>query len=236
MESKGILAVIPARAGSKRLPNKNMRLLNGKPLIQWTIDAALKSKYIDDVIVSSDSSAIIELANKVAMLAPFKRPFELATDTAKSIDVALHALKYAEDNKCKYKYIVLLQPTSPLRTSEHIDEAIEFVLKNKLESCVSVCEAEHSPLWCSLLDINTHKLNFDQMEGKVNARSQDLPVFYRLNGAMYITKTEVLRETEQFFSLGDCTPFVMSQESSIDIDTKLDFIVAQTVMESSWTC
>ena len=227
-----ILAIIPARSGSKRLPGKNIKLLNGKPLIQWTIEAALKSTYIDEVLVSTDCDEIITLANKLGGLAPFKRPKELATDTASSVDVALHALSFVESLGEKYTYVVFLQPTSPLRNEKHIDEAIETVLRNNLESCVSVCEAEHSPLWCSKVSSKTNKMDFSNMRGLVNCRSQDLPTFYRLNGAIYIINCDSLREKNQLFLLNNCTPYIMSQESSVDIDNKLDFIVAEAVLEA----
>ena len=139
--NKKFLAIIPARGGSKRLPRKNVLDLCGKPLIAYTIEAALKSKYIDKVIVSSDDEEILNISSNFGADI-IKRPIDLANDTATTID----AIKHTIDNFENYDYIVLLQPTSPLRNEKHIDEAIELLEKKKADAVVSVCEMEHSPL------------------------------------------------------------------------------------------
>ena len=178
--NKTFLVIIPARGGSKRLPRKNLLDLCGKPLIAWSIEAALKSKYISKVIVSSDDEEILNIAKEYK--ADFiKRPDELASDTATTFD----ALKHTLENVEKYDYVVLLQPTSPLRTEKHIDEAIELLKEKNADAIISVCEMEHSPLWSNTLDEDLNMSNFLRDE-VLNKRSQDLPKYYRLNGAIYI--------------------------------------------------
>lgn len=145
-KNKTFLAIIPARGGSKRLPRKNVLDLCGKPLITWSIEAGLNSKYIDKVVVSSDDDEILEISRKFGA-ETIKRPDELASDTATTFD----AIKHTIDNLEKYDYIVLLQPTSPLRDQKHIDEAIELLVEKNADAVVSVCEMDHSPLWSNTL-------------------------------------------------------------------------------------
>ena len=217
INNKKILAVITARAGSKRLPNKNILNLAGKPLIAWTIDEAKKSKYIDKLIVSTDSKKIAEISKYYGAEVPFMRPLKLAIDTADSISVLKHSIEFFKN---KFDYILLLQPTSPLRTVKDIDKAI-IILNNKTKAVVSVCETEHSPLWSNILPEDLSMKNFIRSEIK-NKRSQDLPKYYRLNGAIYIAETKYFYKNNGF--LGDKTKaYIMSQQNSVDIDTELDF-------------
>ena len=220
------LAIIPARGGSKRLPNKNILNLNGKPLIAWSIEAAKKSKYIDEIVVSSDSDEILEIAKKYKVKA-LKRPDELATDTAKSEEAILHVL----ENYPEFEYIVLLQPTSPLRTEKHIDEAIELLKKKNADGIISVCEVDHSPLWSNTLPENLDMSNFlrDDIKGK---RSQDLPTYYRLNGAIYICKTDRFLKEKTFFIKDNIFAYVMDRKSSVDIDDEVDFKLAEVLMNA----
>ena len=147
IKGKTVLAVIPARGGSKRLPRKNCLLLQGKPLIVYSIEAAKESVYIDEVVVSTDDEEIASLARQAGASVPFLRPAELSTDEASSVDVVAHALNYYQVNEKKlFDYVVLLQPTSPLRTAAHINQALELLKEKKADAIVSVCEAEHSPL------------------------------------------------------------------------------------------
>lgn len=216
-KGKKVLAIIPARGGSKRLPNKNILPLAGKPLIAWTIEASLESAFIDKVIVSTDSLKIKEIALQYGAEIPFLRPSELATDTADSISVVKHTLDYFNG---EFDYVVLLQPTSPLRTKDDIDNAFKM-LKGNVKSVVSVCETEHSPLWANTLPEDLSMENFIKHEVK-NLRSQDLPSFYRLNGAIYISEIEYLFWNSGF--IGKLTKaFIMKQDRSIDIDTEFDF-------------
>lgn len=225
-KNKTFLAIIPARGGSKRLPRKNVLDLCDKPLIAYTIEAALKSKYINKVIVSSDDEEILNISKKFGADI-IKRPIDLANDTATTFD----AIKHTIDNFEKYDYIVLLQPTSPLRNEKHIDEAIELLENKKADAIVSVCEMEHSPLWSNTLPENGNMSSFLRDE-ILNKRSQDLEKYYRLNGAIYICKTENLLEEKSFFLKENIFAYVMDRKSSIDIDEEMDFKIAEVLMES----
>lgn len=228
--NKKILAIIPARGGSKRLPHKNILKLKDKPLIAWSIESAKNSKYIDKLILSSDDEKIIDVAKKFGCEVPFVRPKELAQDETRSIDVVLHALKTLKES---YDYVILLQPTSPLRTTQDIDEAIELCFEKKATSIIGVCEMEHSPLWANTLDETMSMENF--LDDRYNnSRSQDLPTFYRINGAFYMSKVESVLKDETFFVKENIFAFLMSQEHSVDIDTKLDFVVAEAVLKGSY--
>jgi len=220
-KDKTFLAIIPARGGSKRLPRKNVVDLAGKPLIAWTIEAGLKSKYIDKVIVTSDDDEILSISQQYGAIT-IKRPDELASDTATTFD----AIKHAIDNAEAYNYIVLLQPTSPLRNVNHIDEAIELLMAKKADAVVSVCEMDHSPLWSNTLPEDGNMREFLREEIK-NKRSQDLPTYYHLNGAIYICKTDKLLEQKSFFVKDDIFAYMMDRKNSIDIDEKEDFELAQ---------
>ncbi len=219
------LAIIPARGGSKRLLNKNILDLNGKPLIAWSIKAAKNSKKIDDVIVTSDSDKILDIAKKYNVKT-IKRPDFLASDTATTFDVIKHAI---ENLKEKFEYIVLLQPTSPLRNEKHIDEAIELLEKKNADAVISVCEMDHSPLWSNTLPENLDMSNFLRDEVK-NKRSQELEKYYRLNGAIYICKTDRLLEEKTFFIKDNIFAYVMDRKSSVDIDDEIDFELAKVLM------
>ena len=219
------LAIIPARGGSKRLPNKNILDLNGKPLIAWSIEAAKKSKRIDDIVVTSDSEKILDIAKKYNVKA-IKRPDYLANDTATTFDAIKHTIENIEEN---YKYIVLLQPTSPLRNAKHIDEAIELLEQKRADAVVSVCEMDHSPLWSNTLPENLDMSGFLRNEIK-NKRSQDLPIYYRLNGAIYICKTDRLLQEKSFFINDNIFAYVMDRKSSVDIDDEIDFKIAEVLL------
>ena len=225
--NKTFLAIIPARGGSKRLPRKNVLGLCGKPLIVHTIEAALKSKYIDKVIVSSDDEEILNISSNFGADI-IKRPIDLANDTATTFDTIKHTI----DNFEKYDYIVLLQPTSPLRNEKHIDEAIQLLEKKKADAIVSVCEMEHSPLWSNTLPKDGSMSNFLKDE-ILNKRSQDLEKFYRLNGAIYICKTEKLIENKSFFLKDNIFAYIMNRENSVDIDEEIDFKIAEVLIKMS---
>lgn len=216
-KGKKFLAVIPARGGSKRVPKKNILDLAGKPLIAWSIEAGLKSKYIDDVIVTSDCDDILKISKEYGAKT-LKRPQELAQDTTTTFDTILHTLQNTE----QYNFVILLQPTSPLRTEVHIDEAIELLDEKKADAIISICETEHSPLWSNTLPKDESMENFISEEIK-NIRSQDLPLYYKLNGAIYICKIDSLKRDNSFFLKKNIYGYKMDQKSSIDIDTELDF-------------
>ena len=222
--NKKFLAIIPARGGSKRLPRKNVLDLCGKPLISYTIEAALKSKYINKVIVSSDDEEILNISSNFGADI-IKRPYELANDTATTFD----AIKHTIDNFENYDYIVLLQPTSPLRNVKHIDEAIELLEEKQADGIVSVCEMDHSPLWSNTLPKDGNMNNFLRDE-VLNKRSQDLEKYYRVNGAVYICKTDKLLENKSFFLKDNIFAYIMDRKSSIDIDEEIDFLFAERVL------
>lgn len=220
-----ILAVIPARGGSKSVPRKNIRELAGKPLIAWTIEEAKKSKYITSIIVSSEDSEIIKVAKQYDCDVPFVRPLELACDDTPGISPVLHAIKQCPG----YDYVLLLQPTSPLRTVDDIDGCIEYILQKKAKFCVSVTEPDKSPYWMYTLEDGSMRPLIKQEQ--VATRRQDLPVAYALNGAIYIAEIEALLH-EQSFLTEETIGFVMSNEKSFDIDTMLDFEICDYLIQN----
>lgn len=229
-EDKRILAIIPARGGSKGIPHKNIINICDKPLIAYSIEAAQKSKYIDYVLVSTDDEEIKQVSLKYGAEVPFLRPKEISNDTAKSIDVVLHGLKYLEEHGNIFDYLVLLQPTSPLRTYEDIDEAIEVLMGNKKDSLVSVCEAQENPVLMRIID-NERLRPFIEFKGD-NLRRQDLPRFYIFNGALYINSVNMLTN-ESVFVNDNTMPFVMESNKSIDIDTMLDAKLVELILKEN---
>ena len=223
-QNKKILAVIPARGGSKRLPRKNILELAGKPLIEWTISAAKESQHIDKVVVTSDDKDILALSEK-NNINTIVRPASLASDKASTVDVVLHSIENMND---EYDYIVLLQPTSPLRAAQHIDAAIVEMFEKNAESVVSVTKTEHSPLWSNVLPEDRPMNNFfgSDIEG---VRSQDLVPYYRLNGAIYIVNTNKFIDAKRFVS-NMSFAYIMPAENSVDIDTRFDFICAEALL------
>jgi CMP-N-acetylneuraminic acid synthetase len=228
---KRILGIIPARSGSKRLPGKNIKLLAGKPLIQWTIEAGLDCCFIDEVVVSTDDADIANLARKLGVTVPFIRPDNLAEDTSSSIDVVIHAIDFFSKRGDKYDFIMLLQPTSPLRNSSHLHDAVQL-LNNKGADCViSVCETEHSPLWSNTLDETLNMNSFLREEVK-NKRSQDLPPYYRINGAIYLVDVTRLISEKTMFIADSIFAYKMDRQSSVDIDENIDFLLAEAILRN----
>lgn len=215
VNDKKVIAVIPARGGSKGVPRKNIRPLRGKPLLVWTIEAARGSRYIDRVILSSDDEEIIAVAEKANCEVPFVRPAELARDDTPGVEPVLHALRMVPG----YDYVVLLQPTSPLRRAEDIDRCIEACLREDAPCCVSVTAPEKSPFWMFSMDQGSRLTPLLSAEGYT--RRQDLPPVYALNGAVYVAKTEWLLATRSFIT-GDTIGCEMSREHSVDIDSEED--------------
>jgi len=225
METK-ILAIIPARGGSKTIPRKNIKLLNGKPLIYYTIKESIKSKYLGRIIVSTEDKEISEISKKYGAEV-IERPEELAKDETPTIDVIFHVLQVIKAENFEPGLVVLLQPTSPLRNAQDIDNAIELFLKNDCESVVSVCEAEHSPYWSFEIENRYLKPIFG---GKyLNMRRQDLPKVYTPNGAIYVSTPEILRKYKSFYC-SKTIPYIMPPERSVDIDNEIDFMLAELLM------
>lgn len=228
-----ILCVVAARGGSKRLPRKNLLPLAGKPLVQWSLEAALSAHLIDAICLSSDSEEILDVGRSLDGVQVLRRPGELATDSASSIDVVLHALsEMVKVLDQSYTTVVLVQPTSPFVRAEDIDGAIETWAKLGYGSVISVCAAEHPPLWTNTLPANFCMSNFIDSRYR-GLRSQDLPAYYRLNGAVYVSGTESLIRERSFLQGSDTFAYIMPQERSIDIDTELDFRFAQFLVDSS---
>lgn len=221
-KGKTFLAIVPARAGSKRLPRKNVLELAGKPLVAWTIEAALNSKFIDEVIVTTDDQEVYDIASGYGVKPPFIRPDFLSSDDATTIDVIKHCLEFYSANGKEYDFIVLLQPTSPLRNDADIDDSIKALHDKKADSIISVCESEHSPLWSNTIPGNGDMTGFLRDDIK-NKCSQELPVYYRLNGAIYICLSSRLSEEGSFFLSSKSYSYEMAAMSSIDIDNQIDF-------------
>lgn len=227
MEEK-ILAIIPARSGSKGLKDKNIKDLNGKPLIAHTIEVAKKSNLFSDIIVSTDSERYAEISRKYGAIVPFLRSEELSSDTASSTDVILDVLKKMEDLGKKYDSFILLQPTSPLRTIEDLQGAYKLYKEKRANAVISVCEMEHSPLWSNTLPENLSLDNFLKKENDDNR--QKLPIYYRLNGAIYISNVKYFTKYNDFYYKNSYA-YIMSKRNSIDIDDEFDFKIAEILMQ-----
>lgn len=217
-KDKKILAVIPARGGSKGIPRKNIKPLAGKPLIAWTIEEANKSGYVDTCIVSTEDEEIKKVAEDCGGYVPFLRPAELAQDKTSSVDVILNVLEKFSD----HDYVVLLQPTSPLRLVADIDGAIDFCIKQNAESVVSVTTVVHSPYWMYTLNGKKELEPILKISEDKFYQRQSLPQIYQLNGAVYAAKTEFIKKNLGFID-SKTLGYVMPQERSLDIDTTIDF-------------
>ena len=230
INGKSVLAIIPARGGSKGLPGKNIKELCGKPLIAWTIEQAKSCSDIDRVVVSTDDENISEVAKKHGAEVPFIRSAELASDTASTIDVIFHTVEWFKKHEdYHHEYILLLQPTSPLRTVKDIERAIQTLKDKNAQAIVSVCEADHHPWWSNILPEDSNMKDFLRPE-ILNKRRQDLPIFYRLNGAIYLAETEYLYEYNGFLG-PDTFAYKTPKEHSIDIDSDMDFKLASLLLE-----
>ncbi len=224
------LAIITARSGSKGIKDKNIKLLNGKPLMAYTIESARKSQFIDEVMVSTDSEIYAAIAKEYGAEVPFLRSRETSTDTASSKDVILEVLSEYNKRGKRYDQFVMLQPTSPLRTEQNIDRAFQLYWEKKADSVVSVCECEHSPLLSNTLHADCNMFGF--IESENNVRRQDLKTYYRLNGAIYISKVSTFLQIQTFYGKNSYA-YIMEQCQSIDIDSELDFKIAELFMETN---
>ena len=225
-----ILALITARGGSKRVPGKNIKELGGKPLILWTIDIAKNITDLCDILVSTDDQLIAEVARDSGVLVPWLRPDDLASETASSVDVVLHALNWYEKKVGRIDGLLLLQPTSPFRSLESVVKGIDIFRKTSFQTVIGVSPADSHPMWC--FKINNQKMEpFIEGNG-LQLRSQDMPLAYEVNGAFYLIHPDQLRAEKSFFS-ESMVPLIMEQANeSIDIDTTLDWILAETVCNS----
>jgi CMP-N,N'-diacetyllegionaminic acid synthase len=222
IEGKSVLAIITARGGSKGLPGKNIIQLAGKPLLSYSIKAAQKSKYIDRLILSSDDEDIIKVALDYGCEVPFVRPANLAMDDTPGIKPILHAIESLES---RYDYVMLLQPTSPLRIAEDIDNALEKCVSG-YPACVSVTAPDKSPYWMfTLTEAGTMK---PLLESKATRR-QDLPEVYALNGAVYAAETTFLIENKTFVT-AETAAYIMPKTRSVDIDEMLDIKLCEVIL------
>ncbi|SMF67504.1 CMP-N,N'-diacetyllegionaminic acid synthase [Paenibacillus uliginis N3/975] len=227
------LAIIPARGGSKGVPRKNLRLINGKPLIQYTIEAALGSRRIDQTVVSTDCTEIAQVSVEAGATVPFIRPSALAEDHSRTIDVLKHAVEFYENQGVFYEHIILLQPTSPLRNSFDIEEAYSIFLQNEADSLQSVSPALQHPYLFRKFD-DTLLGPYQSVEDE-RLRRQDLEEIFVLNGAIYIVKKGLLMEESSLVGCRNCG-YVMPKSRSIDIDDELDLEVAEAYLRKTTGC
>lgn len=220
---KRVLGLIPARAGSKGVPGKNIKLLANKPLICWTIEEALKSIYLDRLVISTDSVEIAEIASKNGCDVPFLRPSSLAQDDTPGVAPVLHALTELPG----YDLVVLLQPTSPLRRACDVDQALELCIHKQAKTLISIVEPSSSPY--HLYRCQGGKLNPLMSDASKYTRRQDMPQFYSANGAIYIACASELLKTKKMIDEGTYG-YIMPQEYSIDIDNEFDFRVAELLL------
>jgi len=222
---KRIVALIPARGGSKGIKGKNIVELCGKPLIEYSIDAAKRSKYIDDVVVSTDSEIIADVARRLGASVPFIRPAHLAEDNSRTIDVVLHAVDFFEHNNNYFDSIVLLQPTQPLREPDDIDNGIKlFYLKR--EDLVSVSMVENHPLL--IRTVNENGMLDNLLDINSTCRRQDMAPYYYVNGSIYINKISMLTPDTSFND--NRLPYFINK-ACVDIDTVADLEYAEFLLK-----
>lgn len=226
INDKTVLAVIPARGGSKRVPKKNIKPIGGRPLIARTIEAAKKSRYIDRIIVSTDSNDIALVAEEWGAEVPFMRPKELATDISRSIDSIYHVMDSIDKI---YDYIVLLQPTSPLRSWSDIDGCLETCLRLEAPACISVNKFDKSLDYLYCISNMGRIFPFASIEFKSNTLEKKPLDVCIINGAVYVALWRSFRKHDSFLS-DDTVAYVMPQERSLDIDTSWDFYLGELIL------
>jgi len=219
-----ILGLIPARGGSKGIPNKNIKIFNGQPLINYAIKNSLESKYIAHTVVSTDSSEIAEIARESGALVPFLRPEKLARDTSLDLPVMEHAINWYKEQGQSFDYMVFLRPTNPFRVATDIDKAIEMIISSKFDSIRGVSRVGYSPYWMKKI---TKGLLVDFIDSDYSeSRRQNLPKVYQANGTVEVINITTI--TKMFSRFGDyIAPYMMDEISRVDIDTELDFEIAE---------
>jgi len=224
------LAIVPARGGSKSIPRKNIVPVAGKPLIAWTIEIALAAPVLDRVIVSTDDPEIADVASRHGAEVPFLRPAQLAQDDTPGIEPVLHAVRWLDEHESyRPDYVMVLQPTSPLRTSQDIEAAVQLAREWQADGVVSVCPAHQHPYWMKSITEDGRLTDFLPLD-RVCACRQALPPVYALNGAVYLARREVLLALETFYT--DRTyAYIMPPERSLDIDTPWDLYVAELILK-----
>lgn len=223
-----ICTIITARGGSKGIPRKNIKKLNGKPVLAYSIEPSIASDFIKKTYVTTEDEEISDISKKFNAEV-IERPQELAKDTSSSVDVILHALDYLEEKEILPDFFVLLQPTSPLRTTEDIENAIRLFINNECDALISVCEIDHTSMLSLALENKFLVPNCDK--DFLNKRRQDLPTYYSPNGAIYITTPNSLRKNKTFIPK-KTIPYVMPKERSVDLDTPFDFKLAEFLLNN----
>ena len=224
-----MLAIIPARGGSKSIPQKNLVALAGKPMIAYTFEAAIASRHISRTILSTDDPDIVAIGKEFGIAAPFLRPAELARDDSPMLPVIQHAVRFIEtEEDYRPEHVVLLQPTSPLRTSGHVDCALQILISTGADTVVSVVEIPHRYAPNSLMRLEGNVL-VPHAEGPVILRRQDKPTLYARNGpAVLCMRRESVDDARLY---GDnCVPYVMDAESSLDVDTRFELRMAEMLL------
>ncbi|MDO8522307.1 MAG: acylneuraminate cytidylyltransferase family protein [bacterium] len=229
MPHKEILAIIPARGGSKGIPRKNVRMFGGKPLIAHTIDAAKEAPSVNRIIVSTDDAEIARVSKECGAEVPFLRPRELATSASKVVDAVIHLLeKLKADEAYEPTYILLLQPTSPLRTSEDVERAVKLFFDAEADSLVSVCRTENVLMTKDAEDV----LTVQNPELLSSPNRQELPAFYKFDGSMiYLTKTEILLKEHSFIA-GKLVGYEIPRWRGADMDELQDFVVGELIFKN----
>lgn len=226
-----ILAIIPARGGSKKIPRKNIRLLAGKPLIAWTIELALKSKCISRVLVSTEDAEIADISKKYDAEVPFLRPTELANDEISDLPVCQHALTWLAEHETYHpETIVWLRPTCPLRRIQDIDSAVNKLNTSGADCVRSVSIVKEHPYWMKLLEQDRLKPLIEGKDETTYYQRQLLPPVYHLNGVVDVVRAENVIEQGRLFA-GDMRAYVMPPEFSLDIDTERDFMLAEVIIK-----
>ncbi len=232
INDKKIIAIIPARGGSKGLPRKNIKVLSGKPLLAWPIEAAINSKYVDRVIVTTDDPEIAEIAKQFHADVPFLRPSELADDSAPTSGAILHAIEYCESEQDRYDYVLLLEPTSPLTEASDIDSAIEKLLQTEMTAIVGVSEVEEShPEYCVEISADDRIKPYQKKSFSAPKRRQELTPLYYLDGNLYLSEVKAYKEKLTFYhekTLG----YVGESWKSVEVDTLFDFMVVETIINN----
>jgi len=220
-----ILALITARAGSKRLPGKNTKILGDKPLISWSINTLKKSNQISDILLSTNDKEVFNIGQKEKLLVPWMRPEYLSLDTSSSVDVAIHALDWYENNYGKIDGLMLIQPTSPFRTHETINKGVEAFCDSNRTTIIGVTQTHNHPLWTFKIK---KKFIVPFISGKgINKRSQDLEKAYVVNGSFYLISPKNLRINKSFFSDKTIPLIINSKKEAIDIDNEDDWELAK---------
>jgi CMP-N,N'-diacetyllegionaminic acid synthase len=223
------VAIIPARGGSKGVRRKNIAPVGGRPLLAWTIETARAARTVNRIVVTTDDAEIAKIANDHNAEVPFLRPASLATDYTSGMDVLLHAVRWLEENEGYHSdWVLLLQPTSPLRTAEDIDTAFSIATAHNADAVVSANPAQTHPYWMKKIESDGRFSEFFEQQ-KVDANRQELPPAFALNGAIYLIKNKTLLSQQNFFN-SRTYAYVMPQERSLDVDTEWDLHLADLVL------